>query len=345
MRCAQAHRLIWVLLVIGSFLLVNFTRTSFAFISQPTLRSRLCCIASRSTTSGRAPPETGSGIPVFDLQEAPSEKLYRQVCEACEDIGFFCIKGHGVPEEIFENVRLASRKAVFDRPVSEKKNLAVKGMQLSRGWEMSPQHREYMHSLLSSRPFLVAQQHPEISAEEGIMTERFCIGPEVTLPFLHLPPFLHATSVCTIRLPPIPQIAAAAGGGGVEEWAGTAEEDAVFLHPNVWPDGPDGARLRAAMADCYRHMEAVSEVPWRTSPPASQPPTHPRTHAPTPIFQLSFRAPPGFPRRGADLLTPRAASATPPLVAALSLRRAWCASARRAGGGRAGGCALQADGF
>ena len=212
---------------------------------------------------------------------------------------------------------------------------------------MSPQHREYMHSLLSSRPFLVAQQHPEISAEEGIMTERFCIGPEVTLPFLHLPPFLHATSVCAIGLPqpPIPQIAAAAAGCGVEEWAGTAEEDAVFLHPNVWPDGPDGARLRAAMADCYRHMEAVSEVPWRTSPPASQPPTHPRTHAPTPIFQLSFRAPPGFPRRGADLLTPRAASATPPLVAALSLRRAWCASARRAGGGRAGGCALQADGF
>ena len=129
----------------------------------------------------RSCPSTvlNAGIPVFDLQEAPSEQLYEQVRSACEEIGFFCIAGHGIPEEIFEETRASAREAVFDLPVAEKKNLAVAGMQLSRGWEMSPQHRDYMHSLLSSRDRLVAQQHPEISAEEGIMTERFCIGPEV----------------------------------------------------------------------------------------------------------------------------------------------------------------------
>ena len=95
---------------------------------------------------------------------------------------------------------------------------------------MCPQHREYMHSLLSSRPFLVEQKHPEISAEEGIMTERFCIGPEEK------------------------------NGGENGGWIGTTEEDAIFLHPNIWPVGADGARLRAAMTDCYARMEEISEV-------------------------------------------------------------------------------------
>jgi isopenicillin N synthase-like dioxygenase len=223
----------------------------------------------RKQWSTRSCPCTvlSAGIPVFDLRQAPSEQLYNQVRSACEDIGFFCITGHGIPEEIFEETRASAREAVFDLPVAEKKNLAVAGMQLSRGWEMSPQHREYMHALLSSRELLVAQKHPEISAEEGIMTERFCIGPEVANP---RPPTRLMKMNAILPSPPQPTtfppaIAAQASCGAA---GGTLEEDAIFLRPNVWPDGPRGARLRAAMTACYARMEDVSEArPPRPAPP------------------------------------------------------------------------------
>ena len=196
----------------------------------PLGKTRLVSLCAERGSQNILSGERLSGIPVFDLQQPRTESFYQRIREACEDIGFFCITGHGIPEEIFERCRDAARTAVFDRPVAEKKYLAVEGMQLSRGWEMSPQHREYMHSLLSSRPFLVEQKHPEISAEEGIMTERFCIGPEEK------------------------------NGGENGGWIGTTEEDAIFLHPNIWPVGADGARLRAAMTDCYARMEEISEV-------------------------------------------------------------------------------------
>ena len=69
---------------------------------------------------------------------------------------------------------------------------------------------------------------------------------------------------------------------------GTPEEDAIFLRPNVWPDGPRGARLRAAMTACYARMEGVSEARRRAlaaaaiAAPLRPPRTAPRARATPP---------------------------------------------------------------
>jgi isopenicillin N synthase-like dioxygenase len=62
-------------------------------------------------------------IPVVDMRLSEAE-LVEQVGAACEQIGFFTITNHGVPEEVIRQAWQAAR-AFFDRPESEKHALAL----------------------------------------------------------------------------------------------------------------------------------------------------------------------------------------------------------------------------
>ena len=70
-------------------------------------------------------------IPVIDLAPflagAPEgEDVVRAIRDACEEIGFFCIVGHGVPDATIERIQERSR-AFFDRDDAEKRRYAATG--------------------------------------------------------------------------------------------------------------------------------------------------------------------------------------------------------------------------
>jgi isopenicillin N synthase-like dioxygenase len=53
--------------------------------------------------------------------------------DACINVGFFYIKNHGIPEEIFDNTVSAARK-FFDLPLSEKQKLDIHGTSNFKGY-------------------------------------------------------------------------------------------------------------------------------------------------------------------------------------------------------------------
>lgn len=66
-----------------------------------------------------------ASVPIIDISglsgdRRSREAVARQIGDACERIGFLCITGHGVPDELIRDVRSASF-AFFDRPEEEKR--------------------------------------------------------------------------------------------------------------------------------------------------------------------------------------------------------------------------------
>lgn len=70
------------------------------------------------------------GIPVIDIgpfsdgSAAGKRAVARAVDDACTDLGFLIVSGHGVPEALIEEMRAVSR-AFFDRPLEEKLRLKM----------------------------------------------------------------------------------------------------------------------------------------------------------------------------------------------------------------------------
>lgn len=56
---------------------------------------------------------------IFSTSKGTREAKARQIGQACEDIGFFVIKNHGVPQEIINDM-WGETAAFFDRPTAEK---------------------------------------------------------------------------------------------------------------------------------------------------------------------------------------------------------------------------------
>src|SRR5690349_18860028 len=79
-----------------------------------------------------------STLPVIDMsplriRSAPPAKLEvaRQIESACRDSGFFYVKGHGIPAELFARLDSASRK-FFALPEAEK--LEIRMARGGRAW-------------------------------------------------------------------------------------------------------------------------------------------------------------------------------------------------------------------
>ena len=78
-------------------------------------------------------------IPVIDLAPArngiKAERLAiaRQIGDACTEIGFFTVRGHGVPKALISETQAAG-KAFFDQPLAEKERLRREPPAFNRGW-------------------------------------------------------------------------------------------------------------------------------------------------------------------------------------------------------------------
>ena len=79
-------------------------------------------------------PETSNDgtIPVIRLERAGTDSSLAQTLrEACEEVGFFFLVGHGIEQEFLEEVLRQSRK-LFDLPVEAKR--AMSDSATSRGY-------------------------------------------------------------------------------------------------------------------------------------------------------------------------------------------------------------------
>jgi len=72
-------------------------------------------------------------LPIIDLSPSASGTAVEAIRRACEEIGFFLIKGHGVPDALIERT-YASAKAFFDLPLDEKIKIA-RTAEISRGYD------------------------------------------------------------------------------------------------------------------------------------------------------------------------------------------------------------------
>jgi polar amino acid transport system ATP-binding protein len=77
-------------------------------------------------------------LPVIDLAPAARADGVRPVADAidaaCRDLGFFCVVGHGVPQELIDALDHAAR-AFFAGPLEEKQRIAMaRGGRAWRGW-------------------------------------------------------------------------------------------------------------------------------------------------------------------------------------------------------------------
>lgn len=85
----------------------------------------------------------GLQLPLIDLSgyinptsEKDKEKVIAQVRDACEQYGFFQVKGHGVPLSL-QNALLDSLDKLFSMPKEEKLKLSYLNNPSRRGYEAS----------------------------------------------------------------------------------------------------------------------------------------------------------------------------------------------------------------
>jgi isopenicillin N synthase-like dioxygenase len=78
-------------------------------------------------------------VPTIDFEpflkggEADRAEVARAIDAACTEIGFFAITGHGVSEDIIEELRAVAVR-FFAQPESEKEKVARPADKISRGW-------------------------------------------------------------------------------------------------------------------------------------------------------------------------------------------------------------------
>lgn len=132
--------------------------------------------------------------PIVDLEwltwyhahRPPPPQAVEAVKHALESASVWRIVNHGVNPQLLDNLRTAGKR-FFDQPSVNKRRYAVgENMDRSRGWEMYPQHWRFHQRTMQSinrkhRAELLDDHwwanHPEPSAGEGILCERFVCGP------------------------------------------------------------------------------------------------------------------------------------------------------------------------
>lgn len=75
---------------------------------------------------------SGRGLPVVDLSR-PDEEAARAIDEACRDLGFFFLAGHGVADDLVSHVQQEAL-AFFDLPQAAKLAVARPSESVSRGY-------------------------------------------------------------------------------------------------------------------------------------------------------------------------------------------------------------------
>ncbi|HUC61699.1 MAG TPA: 2-oxoglutarate and iron-dependent oxygenase domain-containing protein [Alphaproteobacteria bacterium] len=74
-----------------------------------------------------------SRLPIIDVSSPDATAVGRQIDDACRDLGFFLISGHGVSEDAIDRT-YAAGLAFFDLPLGEKSAVARPAPDVSRGY-------------------------------------------------------------------------------------------------------------------------------------------------------------------------------------------------------------------
>ncbi|CAE8622304.1 unnamed protein product, partial [Polarella glacialis] len=144
------------------------------------------------------------------------------------------VRNHGVPQEVIARARAESTK-FFDQPLEVKQHYAVHGMERNRGYEIYPHHLRFIEKWQAAGAPLRGV-HPEPSATQGIVSERFCCGPPVCEPS-------DSQSWQVVQ-------SDAAGGHADPHYGSSLGQ--VFFPQNVWPtqeEARDLAQLRPALLE------------------------------------------------------------------------------------------------
>lgn len=94
----------------------------------------------REVLRGERAKSTFEEIPVVDMTGSFSDdvnvrlKVAKEIATACEQVGFFYIKNHGIPQELMDETMEAARKH-FDKPIESKMNQHIYRSKDMRGYE------------------------------------------------------------------------------------------------------------------------------------------------------------------------------------------------------------------
>lgn len=94
----------------------------------------------REILRGDKAKPTFTEIPIVDMTDAFSDefelrlKVAKNIASACEKVGFFYIKNHGVPQQLMDDTMDAARK-FFKKPVDVKMQEHIYNSKDLRGYE------------------------------------------------------------------------------------------------------------------------------------------------------------------------------------------------------------------
>ena len=80
-----------------------------------------------------APPKTAELIPVIDIS-GPEREAAAAIGEACRNVGFFYVTGHGIPQALID-AQFAAARALFAVSEAEKQALHMRNSLSASGYE------------------------------------------------------------------------------------------------------------------------------------------------------------------------------------------------------------------
>ncbi|MBM3481326.1 MAG: isopenicillin N synthase family oxygenase [Alphaproteobacteria bacterium] len=140
-----------------------------------------------ANAAAAAAPSSNSGIPVIDI--APfrdgSDKpgVAQAVARACEEVGFFCIAGHGVDQALTDRAFAVSR-AFFEQPEEIKRRYAPVGEVAPRGFA-ALETKGLAATLGQNVPkdlreqFMVGTLAPMVPQLQDVAAARGCYAPNI----------------------------------------------------------------------------------------------------------------------------------------------------------------------
>lgn len=109
--------------------------------------------AARQSTAHRPQQHTTGNCttfqpPLVDISNvlaygAPTLQQAQQVQQECLSTGFLAVTGHGIADIQLQQLFEAAER-LFDLSMEAKQQLVVQDMQRGRGYEISPEHKQYM---------------------------------------------------------------------------------------------------------------------------------------------------------------------------------------------------------
>ena len=118
-------------------------RSRLIMILLSTPASRWLATPSRSRLR-KSPNAATVDVPSIDISKTSLISL-DEIVEACQDTGFLTLTGHGIDLNLVRSL-MDQGKIFFDLDQDVKERFIVNHMTMGRGYEISPEHIDYMEN-------------------------------------------------------------------------------------------------------------------------------------------------------------------------------------------------------